>query len=92
MLCETGRRDQAVTLYRAALRHAPDEPLLHFNLGIALDDLGRTEQALACYEAAIALEPGLADAHYNAARLYEITGRSSKAIRHYGEYKRLQRS
>jgi tetratricopeptide (TPR) repeat protein len=92
MLCESGRRNEAVALYRAALRHAPDEPLLHFNLGIALDDLGRTEQALACYEAAIALQPGLADAHYNAARLYELTGRSSKAIRHYGEYKRLQRS
>jgi tetratricopeptide (TPR) repeat protein len=92
MLCEAGRRDEAVALYHAALRHAPDEPLLHFNLGIALDDLGRTEQALACYEAAIALAPELADAHYNAARLYELTGRSSKAIRHYGEYKRLQRS
>ena len=92
MLCDAGRRDEAVALYRAALRHAPGEPLLHFNLGIALDDLGRTEPALACYEAAIALAPELADAHYNAARLYELTGRSSKAIRHYGEYKRLQRS
>lgn len=92
MLCEAGRRAEAVALYRAALRHSPDEPLLHFNLGIALDDLGRAEQALACYEAAIALAPDLADAHYNAARLYEQGGRSSKAIRHYGEYRRLQRS
>ena len=33
----------------------------------------------------------MADAHYNAARLYEAAGRQSRAIRHYNEYRRLQR-
>jgi tetratricopeptide (TPR) repeat protein len=92
LLCEAGRGSEAIALYRQALEHAPREPLLHFNLGIALDDLGQSAEALACYEAAIALAPQLADAHYNAARLHEAAGRSSQAIRHYGEYKRLQRS
>ncbi len=37
------------------------------------------------------LSPKFADAHYNAARLHEQLGHASKAIRHYSEYRRLQR-
>ena len=91
MLCDAGRRTEAVALYRQALRHCPGEPLLHFNLAIALEDLQRTDEALACYERCMQLSPTFADAHYNAARLHEQLGHASKAIRHYSEYRRLQR-
>jgi tetratricopeptide (TPR) repeat protein len=91
MLCDAGRCGEAVDLYRQAIAHAPNEPLLHFNLGIALEDAKRVEEALASYEACMKLEPGFADAHYNAARLHEMLGHATKAIRHYSEYRRLQR-
>jgi tetratricopeptide (TPR) repeat protein len=91
LLCDAKRCDEAVTLYRHGLRHCPDEPLLHFNLAVALEDLERIEDALAAYERCMALSPGFADAHYNAARLHEMLGHATKAIRHYSEYRRLQR-
>jgi tetratricopeptide (TPR) repeat protein len=91
MLCDEGRCTEAVDLYRQAIAHAPSEPLLHFNLAIALEDAERYEEALASYEACMKLEPSFADAHYNAARLHEMLGHATKAIRHYSEYRRLQR-
>jgi hypothetical protein len=39
----------------------------------------------------MALAPRFADAHFNAARLHEQLGHATKAIRHYSEYRRLQR-
>ena len=91
MMCDGGRCAEAVELYRAALRRRPDEALLHFNLAVALEDLDRLDEALASYESCLRLEPKLADAHYNAARLHELCGHRSQAIRHYSEYRRLQR-
>ena len=91
MLCDDGRRAEAVELYRQALRHRPAEALLHFNLAVALEDLQRADEALASYETCLQLSPKLADAHYNAARLHELLGHSKQAIRHYSEYRRLQR-
>lgn len=91
MLCDAGRCADAVALYRAAVRHCPDVALLHFNLAVALEDLERNAEALAAYEACLRLEPKMADAHYNAARLHELSGHRSQAIRHYSEYRRLQR-
>jgi hypothetical protein len=91
MLCDAGRCTDAVALYRDALRHSPDAALLHFNLAVALEDLDRNAEALAAYEACLRLAPKMADAHYNAARLHELSGHRSQAIRHYSEYRRLQR-
>jgi len=91
ILCDDGRCAEAIALYRDALTHCPDEPLFHFNMAIALEDAGRIEDALASYERCMVLSPGMADAHYNAARLHERLGHATKAIRHYSEYRRLQR-
>ncbi len=41
LLCDARRSDEATGLYRTALRHCPDEALLHFNLAIALEDQGK---------------------------------------------------
>jgi tetratricopeptide (TPR) repeat protein len=91
MLCDDGRCGEAVALYRQATQQMPDEALLHFNLGIALEDAKRIEEALASYETCMRLQADFADAHYNAARLHEMLGHATKAIRHYSEYRRLQR-
>lgn len=91
LLCDQGRCAEAVELYRQALKHCPGEALLHFNLAVALEELERADEALASYEASLQLSPTLADAHYNAARLHELSGNSRQAIRHYSEYRRLQR-
>lgn len=91
MLCEASRCAEAVEVLQQGIEHNPGEALLHFNLAIALEDMGRNEDAMATYEACLKLAPDVADAHYNAARLSELMGRQSRAIRHYNEYRRLQR-
>ncbi len=91
MLCDAGRLRDALKLYTEGLRFLADEPLLHYNLGVVLEDTDRPLDALASYSAAIALEPGLADAHFNAARLHEVLGDMQSAIRHLSQYRRLER-
>ncbi|HEY1891017.1 MAG TPA: tetratricopeptide repeat protein [Steroidobacteraceae bacterium] len=89
LLHERGEARAAERVYRRALEHCSAEPLLLFNLGVALEDLGDKEGALAAYHAAISEDPNLADCHYNLARLYEAAGKTQHAIRHLGQYRRL---
>lgn len=91
LLGDTGRAADAARLYRQGIAHCPNEALLHFNLGVALEDLQQPAAALASYQSSITLAPALADAHFNAARLHQELGHAAQAIRHYSEYRRLQR-
>jgi tetratricopeptide (TPR) repeat protein len=84
-----GRTVEAEEVYRRALGHAGQDPLLLFNQAVLLEDVGKTAGALDAYQAALAGDPDLADCHYNLARLYESLGRQQHAIRHLGEYRRL---
>jgi tetratricopeptide (TPR) repeat protein len=84
-----GRTVEAEEVYRRALGHAGQDPLLLFNQAVLLEDVGKTAAALDAYQAALAGDPDLADCHYNLARLYESLGRQQHAIRHLGEYRRL---
>ncbi|MBA3590864.1 tetratricopeptide repeat protein [Methylibium sp.] len=92
LLCEARRCDEAVELYEAALQHGAEDPLLHFNHAIALEDQGKPKEALASYERALVLNPDLADAHYNAGRLQQSLGDERGALRHFSAYRRLERS
>ena len=80
---------EAVAAYRTALSYLPRQPLIHFNLGVALEDAGASREALDSYHACIELAPDFADAHYNAARLHEALGDPHRAIRHYNQYRKL---
>lgn len=91
LLCDAGRRDEAIALYQDALKHLPDEPLLHFNLAIALEDQKRPAEALTCYERCLDLSRDFSDAHYNAALLCEQLGYASRAIKHFNAVRRLQK-
>lgn len=91
LLAEAGRHAEAAALYRQGLWHCPgpDGALLHFNLGVALEDLQQVDAAIAAYDACLALDPTMADAHFNAARLHDQRGHAARAIRHYSAYRRL---
>jgi tetratricopeptide (TPR) repeat protein len=90
LLCDAGRCREAIEVLEQAIRHQPEEPLLHFNAAIALEDLHRLGEALARYDRALALAPDFADAHHNAAKLCEKLGDRQGALRHYSAYRRLQ--
>jgi tetratricopeptide (TPR) repeat protein len=90
MLAAAERFDEALAVYDATLPHHSDQPLLHFNRAIALEDDGRPFDALEAYAACLKLDPAFADAHYNAARLHEQLGQAMQALRHFSAYRRLQ--
>jgi predicted Zn-dependent protease len=92
LLANQQRFDEAITLYEFALGVLPNEPRLHFNLAVALEDIGAPQSALAAYDRCIELAPEDADAHFNSARLHQEMGDFRKAIRHFNEYRKLDRS
>ncbi|WP_371435075.1 tetratricopeptide repeat protein [Polaromonas sp.] len=91
MLCESGRFQEAADLYSKGSVVCPDDPLIHYNHGVAMQALGHFASALSCYEQSLLLQPDLADAHQNAALLYSEVGEKQMAIRHFSAYRRLQR-
>lgn len=86
---EGGHYEDAERAFREGLAACGEHPLLHYNLGIALESLGRRDDAIAAYEQALKADPAFADCHYNIALLYEALGKPQKAIRHMAQYRRL---
>lgn len=86
---ESGDVGEAARLYHLALECSPEDPIAHYDLALALEDLRNGPAAIAHYERAIALEPDFADAHFNLGRLFERLGRRRRAMRHLLTYKRL---
>ncbi len=86
---EAGQGREAIRLYRLALERTPDDPVVHYNLALAVDDTQGAAAAAPHYEKVLALAPDFADAHYNLAGLCEKLDRPQDALRHYSAYRRL---
>ena len=87
-----GDIDEASRLYRRALALAPRDPIVHYNLALALESKQRFSTAISHYARALELDPNFADAHFNLARLLEMSGHRSQALKHLVIYKRLTES
>lgn len=79
----------ARTLYVAALARNPVSPLLHNNLGCALQDAGQPAAALAEFQEAVRLQPDYAEAQNNLGSLLSALGRTREAVEHCEEAVRL---
>ena len=88
VLHEAKRYAQAEHVYREGVKACSDA-VLHFNLGVLLDDMGRKAEAVAAYERAVALDPEFADGHYNLGLLCQELARPKDAIRHMARYRAL---
>ncbi|MGD0389573.1 MAG: tetratricopeptide repeat protein, partial [Tepidisphaeraceae bacterium] len=62
---DIGRLDEAIGLYRQAIRLSPDYAAAHNNLGKALKDIGQLDEAIAVYRQAIRFKPDDATVHSN---------------------------
>ena len=91
-LHEAGQLAQAERTYREGLAARADDPLLHYNLAVLLEDLKRKDEAVQAYQAALRCDPRMADGHYNLALLYEELARPRDAIRHMAQYRRLTKT
>ncbi len=72
-----GDNEQAVALYRSVLERGYDGADVHYNLGVALEDVGRPVDAIVAYERALWRNPGDIDAETNLARLRAATVRGA---------------
>ncbi|MGF6574864.1 tetratricopeptide (TPR) repeat protein [Paraburkholderia sp. GAS333] len=90
LLCEVGTRcEEALDVFNNALKHFPDDALLHFNRAVVLEELKLYDAALEAYGKSVELDPMHADAHFNMARLSEIRGDKQGLVRHLSAYRKL---
>ncbi|MDD3518438.1 MAG: tetratricopeptide repeat protein, partial [Chromatiales bacterium] len=57
----------------------PNNPFIHYNLGVTMQGLGQKQAAERCYRDALQLQPDLAPANYNLARLLLDAGQAEAA-------------
>lgn len=88
---EAGDPATAARCYHHALQRDDTDPVTHFNLALANEDLDKSGEAAAHYRRAVALNPRFADAHYNLAQLLSRLGRRDEAVRHMVRYRQLMR-
>lgn len=80
---ETGKADEAMDSFRAAVRFAPEMAQAWNNLGVALDEQGQVEQALNAYEKAIDIQPDYVSPHLNTGIMLQKLERFKDAEKHY---------
>ncbi len=75
-----GRHEAAVQLIGEAIKRNGRDPLYHYNLGNALDDLGRLDEAATAYRRATDLNPDFAEAHFNLGFAFQNHRKFDEAI------------
>jgi len=81
---------EGLSLLQQAVRVAPGNANVHFNLGTALEAQGKVVEAKEHYLRAVSLYPGYAKAHYSLALLYHKEGRTELAERHFRKAQQLE--
>ncbi len=79
-LAERGELDEAIALFRRALRYDPNLAEAHSNLGNALRHQGKFEEAVERLRRAIAIQPEYAEAHHNLGIVFARQQQHEKAI------------
>lgn len=83
VLCQQGRWDDAITVYRDALKRAPDNVSLFHNLGDLLVTTKRYAEAEQAYRGALALQPDEADIHFKLGAVLAELKRFADAVAAY---------
>src|SRR5262249_2347593 len=73
-LDEIGRRQDAIDVYRAAIKRTPTVALLHYNLGVSLIRSGKKADAKASLQQSARLDPNHGRTHYLLANIYAELG------------------
>ncbi len=78
------------TIFKAALRVAPESVRALLNYGSACEERGEDTEAIEAYEKALSVWPQFADAHYNLAGVLARRKEWQGAVDHYREAARMQ--
>jgi tetratricopeptide (TPR) repeat protein len=82
--------DEAVALFKEALRLKPDLAEAHGNLGSALQKMGRLEESITECRLALKIDPAIPGARHALARALRDQGRNQEAVTQYKEVLRLK--
>ncbi|MGB7156904.1 MAG: tetratricopeptide repeat protein [Tepidisphaeraceae bacterium] len=77
------------SLFTHALAVTRDNPIVHYNFGVALQEQGRTREAIEQYTAALRVKPDYLDARVNLGAALEVLGDRAGAERQYRNALRL---
>lgn len=78
-----GKFNEALSVYREAEKVNPDNAVVHFNIGYALDRLDKKEDALVRWQRAVEIDPEYIDAYYFIGMHYGLMNDYDNAIRNY---------
>lgn len=84
----TGADAAAETLFRAALAQAPENPVIHYDLGLVLARAGRGGEAQAEFETALRHDPSMGAAREGLALHLLAEGDEPGALRHWAAAER----
>jgi len=82
-LARQGRTEEAIALFRQALRVDPRSANAHIDLGVALAAQGKAQESIAEYRQALAIAPDSALAHNNLGFALAGQGRLKEAVVEY---------
>jgi tetratricopeptide (TPR) repeat protein len=73
-LDELGKRDEAINVYKAAIKSTPGFALLHYNLGLTYMRTGRLDDARKALQQSLHLNPNHGSSHYLLSTIYQQFG------------------
>lgn len=82
-LDELGKRDEAIGIYRSAIKSLPGVALLHFNLGLTMYRSEKYDEARKTLQQAVLTDPGHASSHFLLGATYQRSGHRIPAILAY---------
>ena len=83
LLADSGRSDEAIQYFQAALQLKPDYAEAYNNLGMVILNRGEPGEAVQLLEKAVGIKPKYAEAHTNLGVALMNLGRSEDAMAHF---------
>jgi len=86
---QQGRFEDAIDLFKQAIRINASNAESYVNLGIIYLQAGRADEALGALQDALRYDPRSPEAYYNLALLWERRGDRDRALQHYERFVEL---
>jgi cytochrome c-type biogenesis protein CcmH/NrfG len=90
VLYAEGKKQEAISHYKMAIKTNSAHAKAYYNLGIALTAERKNEEAISWYKKAIRLNPNFTNAHYNLGIILLQIGVLQEAVYHFRETVRLR--
>lgn len=80
VLCGQNKLDEAIDVYKDAIKYAPENYDLFYKMGVIHTELRDFNEALDCYKSVIKLNPEYYEAYFSMGQIYLLKGEFDNAI------------